>query len=101
MGGPGGHPPIGESIEGRLPPRIHPGVESGQAPSWGGGFRGRSPMEDKMESTRRHDFRSGRGPGERPHGNMRMVEGHDGIISLRNVIPYTFILAFYYDYPFN
>jgi hypothetical protein len=53
------------------------------------------PMEDKMESTRRHDFRSGRGQGERPHGNMRMVEGPDGFISLRKVIPDTFILTFF------
>ena len=93
MGGPGGRPPMGENMEGRQPPGFGPGGERGQAPSREGGFPGRGQMEGNMEGMQRPDFPQGGERGEGPPQGMG--RGPGGIISLRDVIPYTFILAFF------
>jgi hypothetical protein len=90
MGGPGGGPPGG----GRGPE-----MNQGQAPGQGGELQGGQQAQGGAENQGR-GFQpggeqggrppQGGGPGGRPGGGPG-----GGIISVRNVIPYTFIFAFF------
>jgi hypothetical protein len=95
MGGPGGgRPPMGANMQGAQPPGMPPegGLRQGQ--SGESGFRGGPPIQGNMEG-QRPNFQPGGEGGQRPQGDMRPGGGPGGIISLRNVIPYTFIFAFF------
>ena len=95
MGGPGGRPPMGGDMEGRQRPGYRPGGEGDQSQSWEGGSQGPPQMQGSMEGRQRPDFRQGGERGGRPPQGMGRGPGPGGIISLREVIPYTFILAFF------
>jgi len=89
MGGPGGGPAGGGQA-----PGVRPEGGPGQASSGEGGSQGRPAMEGAGEQ-QRPNFQPGGAGGARPQGDMKMGGGPGGIISVRNVIPYAFILAFF------
>jgi hypothetical protein len=95
MGGPGGgRPPMGPDMRGGQATGAPPEGVLSQGQSGERGFQGGPPLQGNMEG-RRPNFQPGGEGGQRPQGDMRPGGAPGGIISLRNVIPYTFIFAFF------
>lgn len=89
MAGPGGAPPIG----GRGPGMPPVGASGQGVTPEGTGFQGGPPAQGSVEGQGRGFQPGGESGGRPPQGNGG--GGPGGIISVRNVIPYTFIFAFF------
>jgi hypothetical protein len=88
MGGPGGGP-------GGQAPGARPEGGPGQIAPGEGGFQGGQQGQENVQG-QRPNFKPGNEAGGRPpQGPGRGSGPGGGIISVRNVIPYTFILAFF------
>jgi len=86
MAGPGGGPPGGAR---------GPGGDHGQPPGQGGVTQGGQQVQGGVEGQNR-GFQPGGEQGGRPPQGMGKGGGPGGsLISVRNVIPYTFIFAFF------
>lgn len=91
MGGPGG----GRPMDGRGP-GVRPEGASGQGGAPGGGeFKGSPPAQGGGEGQNRGSQPPGGQSGGRPSQGPGGGGPGGSIISVRNVIPYTFILAFF------
>jgi hypothetical protein len=108
MNGPGGAPPGGGQ-----PPGNRPEGGQGRGPGSEGGFEGQPSMQGRAEGQapnmqprgeggERGGFPPGGEAGQRPQGEMNRAGGPGGPpgtswykVSVRNVLPYTFILAFF------
>jgi hypothetical protein len=91
MGGPGGGPPMG----GRGPGVRPEGAPGQGGASRGGEFQGSPPSQGGAEGQNRGSQPPGGQPGERPRQGMEGGGPGGSMISVRNVIPYAFIFAFF------